>query len=35
MTVNYLKPQELRKKLLAQIHIAKKDMGLDDDTYRT
>lgn len=34
MAVDYLKSQELRKKLLAQIHIAKKDMGLDDDTYR-
>lgn len=25
---------ESRKSLLAKIHIAKKDLGLDDDTYR-
>lgn len=26
--------QDERKKLLGKVHIAKKDLGLDDDTYR-
>lgn len=29
-----MSPEALRRSQLAQIHIAKKDLGLDDDTYR-
>ncbi len=28
------KPKTIRQKLLAQVHIAKKELGLDDETYR-
>jgi phage gp16-like protein len=30
-----ISPAEIRKRQLAQIHIAKHALGLDDDTYRT
>lgn len=32
--MNYTTPESIRRKQLAQIHIAKSDLGLDDDTYR-
>lgn len=32
--MNYTTPESIRRKQLAQIHIAKSDLGLDDGTYR-
>ena len=34
MKANQLAPDAIRKRQLAQIHIAKKELKLDDDTYR-